>query len=427
MKKKLLATLLTAAMTASLLAGCGGASAESAAPAAEPAPAAEEAAPAAEAPKEEAAPAAEEAAPAAEEAAPAAEATANAGDNDKLAGTQFEGTTAKEAYNFAIDVKSFQSTYWQAALKGMDMAKEELGITYDAHGPNSESDIADQVNMLNADITSKPAGIGLAACDTTSVLDSLQDAKDAGIPVVCFDTGVADAPAGSVVATVATDNTQAGEVAAENMYEALKGVIGSADKQVRVGEINQDATALNIQQRGLGFINKFISLVKADGKKVAVVGNEFYVNAAEGADGDEASADVVIEVAVPAQTTVELCTTEASTILSKEDTIGVFGSNQTAAEGLLAANSNLNLLGSDASAGEVIGIGFDAGSVIKGAIKDGTMYGAVTQSPLMMGYYCLYALTKAANGETVSDLPTNGYWYNKDNIDDPEIAPNLYD
>ena len=75
----------------------------------------------------------------------------------------------------------------------------------------------------------------------------------------------------------------------------------------------------------------------------------------------------------------------------------------------------------------MIGIGFDAGSVIKGAINDGTMYGAVTQSPLMMGYYCLYALTKAANGETVSDLPTNGYWYNKDNINDPEIAPNLYD
>jgi len=426
MKKKLIATLLTAAMTASLLAGCGG-SAGSAAPA-EPAPAAEEAAPAAE----EAAPAAEEEAPAeeaapTEEAAPAEEATANAGDNDKLAGTQFEGTTAKEPYNFAIDVKSFQSTYWQAALKGMDMAKEELGITYDAHGPNSESDIADQVNMLNADITSKPAGIGLAACDTTSVLDSLQDAKDAGIPVVCFDTGVADAPAGSVVATVATDNTQAGEVAAENMYEALKDVIGSADKQVRIGEINQDATALNIQQRGLGFINKMIELIKADGKTVAVAGNEFYVNAAEGADGDEASADVVIEIAVPAQTTVELCTTEASTILSKEDTIGVFGSNQTAAEGLLAANSNLNLLGTDAAAGEVIGVGFDAGSVIKGAIKDGTLYGAVTQSPLMMGYYCLYALTKAANGETVSDLPTNGYWYNADNIDDPEIAPNLYD
>ena len=341
-------------------------------------------------------------------------------------GTQFDGVTANEAYNFPVDVKSFQSTYWQAALTGMDMAAEELGVTYTAHGPNSESDIADQVNMLNSDINSDPAGIALAACDTASVLDSLKNCADKGIPVVAFDTGVADAPEGSIVCTVATDNAQAGEVAAENMYEALKDVIANADAQVRIGEINQDATALNIQQRGLGFINKLVALIQADGKTVSVTGNEFYVNAAEGADeGDDT--DVVIEVAVPAQTTVELCATQAQAILSKSDTIGIFGSNQTAAEGLLAADSNLTLLGSDPANGDVIGIGFDAGSIIKGAIEDGTMYGAITQSPLMMGYYTLYALTMAANGDAVEDFPTAGYWYNAENMEDPTIAPNLYD
>ncbi|MBQ7260986.1 MAG: substrate-binding domain-containing protein [Lachnospiraceae bacterium] len=418
MKKKLLATLLSATLAASLLAGCGGAP-EAAAPAAEPA-AVEEAA-------EEPA-AAEEAAPAeeAEAAAEEAEAPAAAGGSGEFTGgTQFDGVVAKEAYNFPVDVKSFQSTYWQAALTGMDMAKAELGVDYNAHGPNSESDIADQVNMLNSDINSNPPGIALAACDTTSVLDSLKDCADKGIPVVAFDTGVADAPEGSIVATVATDNSQAGEVAAENMYTALKDVIASADAQVRIGEINQDATALNIQQRGLGFINKLISLIKADGKTVSVEGNEFYVNAAEGADTGDT--DVVIEVAVPAQTTVELCSTVAQAILSKPDTIGVFGSNQTAAEGLLAADANLSLLGPDPANGDVIGIGFDAGSIIKGAIEDGTMYGAVTQSPLMMGYYTIYALTMAANGETVEDFPTAGYWYNADNMNDDTIAPNLYD
>ena len=425
MKKKLLATLLSAAMVMSLLAGCGGTAAEPA-PAAEPAAAEEDAAPAEEpAAEEEAAPAAEEEAAPADE-APAEEAASTAGGSGEYTGgTQFDGVTAKEAYKFPVDVKSFQSTYWQAALKGMDIAKAELGVDYDAHGPNSESDIADQVNMLNSDINSNPPGIALAACDTTSVLDSLKDCADKGIPVVCFDTGVADAHEGSVVATVATDNTQAGEVAAENMYTALKDVIAKADKPVRIGEINQDATALNIQQRGLGFINKMIELIKADGKTVSVEGNEFYVNAAEGADTGDT--DVVIEVAVPAQTTVELCSTAAQAILSKDDTIGVFGSNQTAAEGLLAANDNLSLLGTDAANGDVIGIGFDAGSIIKGAISDGTMYGAVTQSPLMMGYYAIYALTMAANGDKVEDFPTAGYWYDASNMNDDTIAPNLYD
>lgn len=340
---------------------------------------------------------------------------------------QFDGLKANEAYEFPMMVKSFQSTYWDAAQEGMKKAAEELGVTYKPQGPNSESDIADQVNMINTAISSNPVGLGLAACDTSSVTDALKTCAEKGIPVVTFDTGIADAPEGSVVCEVCTDNNQAGEVAAENMYNSIKDVVKDADGQVIIGEVNQDATAQNIQQRGTGFINKMIELLQADGKTVAVSGNEFYVNAAEGADADEKSADVVIQVAVPAQTTVELCSTEAQAILSQENCIAIFGSNQVSAEGVLAANANLNVLGSDAANGDVIGVGFDAGSIIKAAVKDGTFVGAVTQSPLMMGYYAIYALTAAANGQELQDVPTEGYWYDSTNMDDESISPNLYD
>lgn len=340
---------------------------------------------------------------------------------------QFDGLKANEAYEFPMMVKSFQSTYWDAAQEGMKKAADELGVTYKAQGPNSESDIADQVNMINTAIASNPVGLGLAACDTSSVTDALKTCAEKGIPVVTFDTGIADAPEGSVVCEVCTDNNQAGAVAAENMYNSIKDVVKDADGQVVIGEVNQDATAQNIQQRGTGFINKMIELLQADGKTVAVSGNEFYVNAAEGADADEKSADVVIQVAVPAQTTVELCSTEAQAILSQDNCIAIFGSNQVSAEGVLAANANLNVLGSDAANGDVIGVGFDAGSIIKAAVKDGTFVGAVTQSPLMMGYYAIYALTAAANGQELQDVPTDGYWYDATNMDDDDIAPNLYD
>ena len=355
-----------------------------------------------------------------------AEATDDAAASDDPT-AQFDGLKANEAYEFPMMVKSFQATYWDAAQEGMKMAADELGVTYTAQGPNSESDIADQVNMVNTAISANPVGLGLAACDTSSVLDALQECVDKGIPVVTFDTGIADAPEGSVVCEVATDNAQAGSVAAENMYAAIKDVIANAEGQVIIGEVNQDATALNIQQRGGGFIDKMIELIQADGKTVAVTGNEFYVNAAQGADADAESADVVIQVAVPAQTTVELCSTEAQAILSQENCIAIFGSNQTAAEGVLAANANLNVLGSDPANGDVVGVGFDAGSIIKAAVQDGTFIGAVTQSPLMMGYYAIYALTAAANGQELVDVPTDGYWYDATNMEDESIAPNLYD
>ncbi len=391
MKKKVLATLMSVAMVAALIVGCG--SQEASAPAAEEAPAA----------AEEAAPAADEEAPAAEEAA---------------------ATTGGD-YSFEIIVKSYQSSYWQAAVTGVNQKAEELGVTVNCTGPNAESDIADQVNMLNNAINAAPNGIGLAACDQDACLDALQTALDKGIPVVCFDSGIPSAPEGSVYATIATDNYAAGATAAENLYPALKDKIANATAPVRVGEVNQEATSESITSRGLGFIDKFAELAAADGKTVAVVGNEYYVNNCKDA-GDEASADVIIEVAVPAQTTVELCATEASVILNKADTIGMFGSNQVAAEGILTANENLDVLGTDPES-SILAAGFDAGSVIKGAITGGKMFGAVTQSPLAMGQTTVEVLTKIANGESVTDVPTQGYWYDSTNMDDESIAPNLYD
>ena len=368
MKKRILAIVLGTAMTLSMV-GCGGTKEET------PATTPDTKAPAAST----------------EEAAAPAE-------------------TAGGDYHFEVIVKSFQSTYWQAAVKGIETACGELGVTANANGPANESDIADQVQMLNDAIQKAPDGIGLAACDTKSVLDSLTAALNAGIPVVCFDTGVPDAPEGSVAATVATDNKAAGACAATNMYPVIKDVVAAAtaDKPVRIGEVNQDATALNIQERGLGFIDEMIKLCTADGKKVAVVGNEFYVNKCS----DKCD--------------VDLAATEANKIMSKADTIAIFGSNQTTAEGVITANETLNKLATDPAEG-IIGAGFDAGTPQKAAINNGKLIGSVTQSPLMMGYKTIYTLVDICNGKTVEDIPMDGYWYNADNMEDEDIAPNLYD
>ena len=45
----------------------------------------------------------------------------------------------------------------------------------------------------------------------------------------------------------------------------------------------------------------------------------------------------------------------------------------------------------------------------------------------MQGYECVRTLTAICNGETVADLPMNGYWYNTENMEADDIAPNLYD
>ena len=338
-----------------------------------------------------------------------------------------EEATADGAYSFQVLVKSFQSSYWQAAVKGIDKAAAELGVVAETNGPDKESNVADQLQMFKDAVEKKPNGIGLAACDTTAILEVLPLAAEAGIPVVCFDTAIPDAEEGHVVATVATDNVAAGAEAAINMYPVIKEKIAAASPsaQVRIGELNQDATAANIIERGLGFIDKMIELAAADGKKVAVVGNELYVGKAQGAVA-EAEADVIIEVAVPAETTPEATAPEASKILSKPDTIAIFASNETTANGLLTANDQLNVLNADPAKG-IVAAGFDAGTRQKTAVLDGVFVGSVTQSPLMQGYEMIHVLKAFCDGEEVADVPMNGYWYNPENMDADDIAPNLYD
>ena len=341
---------------------------------------------------------------------------------------------AEEAktYSFEIVSKGFQSTYWQAVLKGVtDETKkinDEAGyekVKFNMVGPDSESDIAVQVNEFESALNAKPDAIGLAALDVSALLDNIAAAKAAGIPIIGFDSGVPNAPEGAVLANASTNNYTAGTVVAENLYAKIKDRIAAATGAVRIGEINQDATSESITNRGLGFIDKFIELATADGYKVAVTGNEKYVADSKGDKAAEADAKIIIEARVPAQTTAELCATEAGVVLNESDTIAIFGSNQTAAEGVITANETLNVCGSEDT--QIIAVGFDSGTVIKAAVTAGTMYGAVTQSPVGIGTKLIDLLLASAKGEAVADTDTGCAFYTAANIASPEIAPNLYD
>ena len=327
--------------------------------------------------------------------------------------------TAEKEYNFVLIVKSMSSDFWRAAVEGAEDEAEVLGVKVTCQGPSSNTDIADQVQMLNNAINSFPDGIAIAASDASAVMDSLQDAMDAGIPVICFNSGVPGAPEGSVYATAKTDNYNAGGIAATNVYEAVKDQIANASAPVRIGLVNQDVTSDSVINRGLGFIDTMIDLVTADGKTVAVIGSDKYVTDCKDA-GDAATADVIIEVRVPASATSELCATEAGVLLNKEDLIAIMGTNQETAAGIVTADETIGKLGVS-----VVGAGFDSGAAVAGAVESGKLLGAVTQAPRFQGQIAIDLLTMIANGEEVHDEETPACWYTAENMNDPEIAPNI--
>lgn len=374
MKKRLLSALLCVAMVASLVVGCG----------AKEEPAAE-------------APAATEEAPAEEEAA----------------------APAEGGYSFEIVSKGFQHAFWQAVYKGAMDKAAELGDSVNFVGPNSESDIADQVQMINNAINAQPAAIGLAALDTNAAMDAITQAQAAGIPIIGFDSGVPGAPEGAIYANAATDNYAAGQLAAEETYKLIGEKVEAGG--VRIGVLSQDATGESLISRGTGFIDKMAELAVAAGKTVGVIGNDYFVGAFAGENAGE-GADVIIEVLVPSQVTAELSAIDAQTLLNKADTICIYGSNSHSAEALVTADSNIGKLGKD-----VIGVGFDSGIAIMDAIRAEKLAGAITQAPVAMGAAVVELLHAVASGETVADVDTGCQWYTAANIDDPEIAQNLYE
>jgi len=337
---------------------------------------------------------------------------------------------AGQKYHFEIVSKGFQSTYWQAVYKGSTAELKKLNdkagyekYTMNFVGPDSESDVAVQVQEFASALNAKPSAIGLAALDVNALLDSIKTAQSSKIPIIGFDSGVPNAPKGAVSANASTDNYAAGKLAADGMYDKIKSRIGKG--KVRIGEVNQDATSESITNRGLGFIDEMISKLTADSHKVFVTGNKKYVGDCKGSTGTEANSDVIIEVRVPAQTTTELCATEAGVILNESDTIAIFGSNQVAAEGVITSNETLQVCGSDGK--KILAVGFDSGKVLKNAIKAGTMYGAVTQAPVSIGSVLIDLLASSAENKSVKDTDTGCSFYTSANIDKQEISQNLYD
>ena len=280
--------------------------------------------------------------------------------------------------------KGFQHRFWQAVKEGAEQAGEELGYKVNFVGPQDETKVTEQTDQLKSALDSGPAAIGFAALDSKAAADLLTEIQGKGIPVVAFDSGVeSDIP----VTTVQTDNKKAAEEAAKHMIELLKGKKGS------VGMVCHDSTSTTGKQRCEGFKEYFKANAPADLKLL-----------------DEQIAGEVTKAA----------DTSLSIIQANSDIVGMYGSNEAAASGIVQGVAE--------SGKDVTVVGFDSGKTQIDAIKAGTEAGAVTQSPVKIGYYTVKAAVAALNGAELPEVIDSGFaWYDKTNIDNADIKANLYE
>lgn len=116
-----------------------------------------------------------------------------------------------------LTVGTLANPFFVAMGKGVEEAGKELGA--EVLVESAEYDLAKQTSQIENFITKKVDVILLNAVDTKGIAAAVQQAKDAGIPVIAVDTNAE----GGVDATVTSDNYQAGKLAGEYVIEQLGG------------------------------------------------------------------------------------------------------------------------------------------------------------------------------------------------------------
>ncbi|HAT86007.1 MAG TPA: BMP family ABC transporter substrate-binding protein [Rhizobiales bacterium] len=280
--------------------------------------------------------------------------------------------------------KGFQHQFWQAVKAGADKAADEFGVEITFEGPDNETMVDRQIDMLAAALAKKPTAIGFAALDSQAAIPLLRQAKEAGIPVIAFDSGVdSDIP----LATASTDNVAAAALAADKMAELIGG-------KGQVAVVAHDQTSRTGIDRRDGFLNQ----IKAKHPGIEVVTVQY-------GGGDHLKSTELTKAILTAN----------------PDLKGIFGTNEGSAIGVANGVQEMGAKG-------ITIIGYDSGKAQKEAIRSGLMAGAITQNPVGIGYETVKAAIEASKGKKVpSAIDTGFYYYDAKNMDSPEISAVLYD
>jgi ribose transport system substrate-binding protein len=326
--------------------------------------------------------------------------------------------------------KGFQHQFWQTVMKGAKAAADKYNVVMTFEGPPTEADIQPQVQMLVNTMAKNPSAICLAALDTNSVMDQLNEAIRRHIPIIGFDSGVPNAPKGAIYATAATNSYNAAGVAAQKMFPAIKDKIMAATpaNPITIIDFNQDATSQSVTDRGKGFRDTMIKLIQTEGKRsvsdIKVTGNPAFI-ASDSPTGGKA---IILDMVVPASPRDTDATNTAQAVLNRvkrDNILGIFCSNEGTARAVLSASNDGSSLPTQYPG--LLVIGFDAGAAQKAAVRNKYFFGAITQDPYMIGYDAIELAYKAINGQAVSNLDTGAKFYDASNMNQPDIAQLLYD
>lgn len=273
------------------------------------------------------------------------------------------------------------SSFWSAVESGAVEAGQKLGVEVIVKAPLAETDIAVQIQLLNALGAQGITALVIAPCSKDALAAPVAALAAKGVKVVVIDSAL-DGKASPVF--VATDQQAAGEAAGQLLATLVQGTD-------EVSFLKHNQTSGATAQREAGALNA----LHAAQPKVAVHG-DIYASSERDAEVEKA--------------TLLLSTYPMTKAILASGTPGTMA--------MLHVLQAKKLTGSV----KLVGFGFNLNPEIASAIEGGALQGWIAQLPKEVGAQGVAAAVALLKGETVAPVVhTDFVAVTKNNLKDPKV------
>jgi ribose transport system substrate-binding protein len=291
----------------------------------------------------------------------------------------------EKAYTIAVIPKGTTHEFWKSIHAGAEKARQELaakGVQVEVFwkGPLREDDRDQQIQVVENFTSRKVSGIVLAPLDSQALVNPVESAVQAGIPVVVMDSAL---KSDKYLSFVATDNFKGGQLAGQYLAKLLNGKGNVIMLRYAVG-------SASTEEREKGFLD-------AMGKfpELKLISTDQYAGA-----------------------TQETAYQASQNLLNRfgNEVNGVFCVAEPATIAMTKALRDIGKAG-----GKVKMIGFDAGTKSVLDMQNGDVQGLAVQNPVLMGYTAVLTIVKHLQGEKVENrIDTGVVLVSPENMEQPE-------
>lgn len=264
------------------------------------------------------------------------------------------GSGSGEQPKVTVVLQSLTSEYWNFVQAGAKQAFEDYNVDGTILGPSSESQVMEQVNMMQDALNQNPEALVVSATQPDTAGSTFDQYKQKDIPVLLINQDVDWA---DKTTFIGTDNETAGEKGGELLASKLK----KGDKVALIG----------------GALGAKAHDDRLAGAKKALEAAGMKVIAQQPADSDKAKAMTVAE----------------NILQSHKDVKGIFVSSDDMAMGALR--------GVQAKESDIPVVGLDGTVESIESVQAGELAGTIAQNPYDMGYKGVENAVKAIKGEDV--------------------------